>query len=49
MTITVSNVQHIYMRRKTSQAWRRAVLVALGSVLIAVMLWVIFYSLESGL
>jgi hypothetical protein len=46
MTITVSNVQHIYMRRKSSQAWRRAVLVALGGTLIAFMLWIAFYSLE---
>ena len=45
MTITVSNVQHLYMRRKPSQAWRRTALVVLGAVLVASMIWLTFYSL----
>jgi hypothetical protein len=47
MSISVTNVQHLYMRRKPSQAWRRTAIVALGAVLVACMIWVTFYSLTS--
>ena len=42
MTVTVTNMHHVYMRRPGSrQAWRRGVLIVLGGVLVAaVLFWV---------
>lgn len=42
MTVTVTNMHNVYMRRPSSkQAWRRGVLIVLAGVLIAsVLFWV---------
>jgi hypothetical protein len=45
MTIAVSNVHHIYARKKTRQTWRRLALVCLGVTLITSLLWVAYQSL----
>ena len=42
MTVTVTNMHHVYMRKPSSrQAWRRGVLIVIGGVLVAaVLFWV---------
>ena len=47
MTIAITDVHHMYLRRKPKQTWRRPVIVAIAlAFIVAIVLWLAQYELD---